>query len=70
MSKYEKLSEEVCIHCGKQAKYISLGWISDLCEDCAKEINGAVVDINEIDEYYNTPREERNKFYKDLGRQH
>ena len=68
VSKYEKLSEEVCIQCGKPAKYMSLGWISYWCEDCAKEINGAVIDINDLDEYYNTPREERNKFYKDFSK--
>ena len=68
VSKYEKLSEEACIRCGKPAKYMSMGWISPWCEDCAKEINGAVIDINDIDEYYNTPREERNKFYKDFSK--
>ena len=68
VSKYEELSEKICIQCGKPAKYMSLGWISHWCEDCAKEINGAVIDINDLDEYYNTPREERNKFYKDFSK--
>ena len=68
--KYEKLSEEACIRCGKPAKYMSIGWISPWCEDCAKEITGAVIDINDVDEYYSAPIEEKQKFYKDLGRQY
>lgn len=35
--KYEKLSFQTCIHCGKPAEYISKGWISPYCEDCAKD---------------------------------
>ena len=63
-AKYEELSEKFCIHCGKPAKYMSLGWISPWCEDCAKELNEYVIDINDVEEYYNTLREERQKFYK------
>ena len=62
--RYLELSRNYCIHCGKPAKYMSLGWISPWCEDCAKEINDAIIDINDVEEYYNTPREERQKFYK------
>ena len=47
---------------------MSLGWVSPWCEDCAKEINDAIIDINDVEEYYNTPREERNKFYKDFSK--
>lgn len=36
--KYTILSRKMCINCGKPAKYISKGWISPYCEDCAKEI--------------------------------
>ena len=35
--KYEKLSFETCINCGKPAKYVSKGWISPYCEDCVKD---------------------------------
>lgn len=35
--KYTQLSYKTCIHCGKPAKYISKGWISPYCEDCAKQ---------------------------------
>lgn len=35
ISKYEKLSRFVCIDCGKEAKYLSNGWISPFCEECA-----------------------------------
>ena len=62
--KYLQLSNNYCIHCGKPAKYMSLGWISPWCEDCAKELNEYVIDIKDVDEYYKTPREERQKFYK------
>ena len=61
-SKYEELSEKTCIHCGKPAKYMSMGWISPWCEDCAKTLHDIVIDINDVDEYYNTPREDRKKF--------
>ena len=38
INKYSDLSSRICINCGKPAKYISKGWISPYCEDCAKEI--------------------------------
>lgn len=37
--KYEQLSYETCISCGKPAKYVSKGWVSPYCEDCAKYKN-------------------------------
>lgn len=61
-AKYEELSEKVCIHCGKPAKYMSIGWISPWCEDCAKEIQDAVIKIDDVEDFYNAPREEREKF--------
>ena len=60
--KYDRLSEKTCIHCGKPAKYMSIGWISPWCEDCAKEINDAVIKIENVEDFYNAPREEREKF--------
>lgn len=33
--KYEKLSSKICISCGKEAKWVTKGWISFLCDDCA-----------------------------------
>lgn len=33
--KYEKLSENICINCGKPAEYMSVGWILFYCKDCA-----------------------------------
>ena len=47
LPKYERLSEETCIHCGKPATLISAGWISPWCDDCAKEINDRMVPIKE-----------------------
>lgn len=39
IDKYENLSWDYCIHCGKPAKYISKGWISPYCEDCINKDN-------------------------------
>ena len=60
--KYDRLSEKTCIHCGKPAKYMSIGWISPWCENCAKEINGAVIKIEDVEDFYNALPEERKKF--------
>ena len=60
--KYDRLSEKTCIHCGKLAKYMSIGWISPWCEDCAKEIRDTIIKIEDIEDFYNAPREEREKF--------
>ena len=38
MDKYEKLSEETCIMCGKLGKLTNSGWIMPLCEDCKKKV--------------------------------
>lgn len=39
ISKYEKLSENICIDCGKpNPKWVSRGWISYYCDDCAKNM--------------------------------
>jgi len=47
ISKYEKLSAETCIKCGKQdvPMYESKGWINYLCKECAQNL----VDINNAD---------------------
>lgn len=42
ISKYSKLSEEICIKCGKPATYISKGWISPYCDDCIPDKTDAV----------------------------
>ena len=47
LPKYENLSERTCICCGRPAKYISSGWISPWCEDCAKGIHDRMVPIEE-----------------------
>ena len=47
IAKYEALSEKTCINCGKPANWISKGWISPYCDDCAtKEAKAQGVDIN------------------------
>ena len=54
-NKYEDLSEQVCINCGKSAKYMTTGWISFFCEDCIKEYNGKAVPIEDISTFYKDP---------------
>lgn len=34
IDKYESLSWNTCIKCGKPATHTSKGWISPYCEDC------------------------------------
>lgn len=36
--KYEKLSLETCINCGKPAIGFTKGWISPLCKECMKDM--------------------------------
>lgn len=47
IKKYEDLSMRTCIHCGKPATKISVGWISPWCDDCAKEIHDGFMPIEE-----------------------
>lgn len=62
--KYVKLSNEVCIRCGeKKAEYMTLGWITFVCKDCAKAGNNVCIKLSDAEAYYNTPREQREKFY-------
>ena len=53
--KYEDLSEQICINCGKPAKYMTTGWISFFCEDCIKDYNGKAVPIEDISTFYKDP---------------
>ena len=46
-AKYEKLSEEVCINCGKPSKYMTVGWITFVCEDCAKKLDINVISLDD-----------------------
>lgn len=40
ITKYEKLSEIICVNCGKQATCISIGYILPYCDNCkVKGIN-------------------------------
>ena len=49
IAKYGVLSEKTCISCGKPAKWISGGWISPYCDECAtKQAKARGVDINKI----------------------
>jgi len=53
--KYEHMSAETCIVCGKPATRITLGWISPFCDDCCLNCgNGKSVSI---EEYYEKDEE-------------
>lgn len=36
LDRYEDESMNVCINCGKPTKYVTKGWITYICEDCAR----------------------------------
>lgn len=38
LKKYIRLSKRHCIYCGKPAQWVSLGWISPWCHDCAERV--------------------------------
>ena len=40
IEKYEELSWNTCIKCGKPATHTSRGWILPYCEECAKNVGG------------------------------
>ena len=42
IDRYEHLSYNTCINCGKPAEYISNGWISPYCETCITDKNNAI----------------------------
>lgn len=46
--KYEEISAHTCIHCGKPATKISLGWICPYCDKCADKISDRIK-FKEID---------------------
>ena len=35
--KYEKMSFELCIRCGKKASHVSRGYMLPFCEDCMQK---------------------------------
>ena len=45
VDKYEDVSYNTCIECGKQAKYVTLGYILPYCENCIKP-NWKIKEIN------------------------
>lgn len=38
IDKYERMSENICIYCGKPAKYVTKGYIEYVCEDCKNDL--------------------------------
>lgn len=47
--KYEDISYDTCIRCGKPATKMSLVWICPYCDDCANKIGGRYEDIVDDD---------------------
>lgn len=50
--KYEKLSGEVCVYCGKPATHETYGWINYVCENCLNEHQLSGRPIGEDEEDY------------------
>jgi hypothetical protein len=46
ISKYEDLSWNTCIKCGKPSKYYTTGWIAPYCEECAGMIWNGYLERN------------------------
>lgn len=40
--KYERMSERICIRCGRPATKRSLGWISPWCDRCANKFSNRI----------------------------
>lgn len=51
ISKYEDISYHTCINCGKEAKYMSKGWISPYCEECVGDKKDRYTLISEENNY-------------------
>lgn len=56
--KYEELSWNTCIKCGKPATYTSKGWISPYCDDC--------VNKDTPDRYTKRTEDNKNGYTKDM----
>lgn len=46
INKYSLLSQKICIDCGKPAEYMSTGWISPFCKECAEKA------VSEMKQFY------------------
>lgn len=54
--KYDKLSSQICINCGKPATHMTTGWITYICDECTEDFHGRAVPLKDIDEYYKNPK--------------
>jgi len=56
IGKYSVTSRVTCIYCGKPGRWISRGWISPFCDECAREnynhFNASYSSQSPWDEYY------------------
>jgi hypothetical protein len=50
--KYCRLSEEICVRCGKHATHVTLGWINYMCKECVEERKLNAMTIEEYDKLY------------------
>lgn len=47
ISKYERISRETCVNCGKSATKISISWICPWCDDCATNKKETYINMTE-----------------------
>ena len=47
IEKYVGMSRRICVRCGRPAAFISTGWISPWCCECAEDINDRMVPVDE-----------------------
>lgn len=62
ISKYQDLSNYICMACGKPATKVTTGWISPFCDDCIGDRQYVDIDKEELKEIGNLV----NYIYKDI----
>lgn len=63
-NKWEAESEKVCIECGKPAKFMTTGWYTYICEDCAAEHKKESLEKYGHEEFL-VPMEDLKEFFDD-----
>lgn len=60
VNKYENLSYNICIECGKPAEWESNGWISPFCTECAQKM------LDKDNKYYSKLAASKNEEFKPI----
>lgn len=58
VTKYEFMSERVCASCGKDATWVSTGWVCPYCDDCKSRLDGEKK-FRPIDTWFGKPGGDR-----------